>query len=470
MVGGNFVMRNGLTTILVLMTYQLFAQNLVPNSGFDVLVDCPTDIAQIFLAEPWLTASNGTPDLYNECSSEPLMTVPNAGRYLDSYQIPRNGSGYASILVYNNNNAASGSYGNSEYLEVQLLQPMKQGGQYYLEFYVSPDFKAGYTDAVGMALTDTFYFETLSAMEALSLNPVIEKKGTVIKDTMGWTKISGCHMANGGEQYAIIGNFNTTDETMVEFDSPSFPFVSYFYIDDVLITPFDPLPDTLLLCDAIPEELNAQFLDATYLWNTGETDAVITASASGEYSVEVFMENCTLRDTVIVIDTREAPNFPVDTIICQDEPLHLVSPLSGEYVWSDGSQGDEITVLESGNYDLSVTNECGEFVFSTSVEVEDCMCDVYVPNAFSPNGDGINDFLEVFVGCDFDYQIIRFEVFDRWGAKIYSAKNSEVVKWDGLYRQKLLNNGVYVWYLEYDIIRNGIPEKRIKKGDVTILK
>jgi len=470
MVGGNFVMRNGLTTILVLWTYQLFAQNLVPNSGFDVLTDCPTDKAQIFLAEPWVSASTGTPDLYNECSSEPLMSVPNAGNYLDSYQTPRSGTGYASIIVYNNNNAISGSTGNSEYLEVQLLQPMEQGKQYYLEFHVSPDFYDGYTDAVGMALTDTFYFETLSAMEALALSPVIEKKGTVIKDTVGWTKISGCYMANGGEQYAIIGNFNTTDETLVEFDSPSFPFVNHFYIDDVLITPFDPLPDTLLLCDGMPEELNAQFLDATYLWNTGETDSLITISESGRYTVEAFMENCTLRDTVTVIDTRETKSFPTDTVICQDEPLHLVSPLPGEYLWSDGSQGNEIVVSQSGNYALSVSNECGESIFSTDVKAEACTCNVYVPNAFSPNEDGINDFLEVFFGCDYAYKLKRFTVFDRWGGQVYSTGQGDNVRWDGSLRGKSLPSGVYTWLLEYDIVRNGVSEQRIEKGNVIITR
>lgn len=457
---------------MVLLTCELFAQNqnLVPNPGFDVLTDCPTDKGQIILAEPWVSASNGTPDLYNECSNEPLMTVPNAGWYLHSYQVPKSGNGYAHISVYNNNNAASGSNGNSEYIEIQLLQPMQKGKQYYLEFYVSPDFYAGYTDAIGMALSETFYFEPLSAMEGLSLSPVIEHRGTVINDTVGWTKISGCHIANGREQYAIIGNFNTTDETIVEFESPTFPFVSFFYIEDVLIMPFDPLPDTLLLCDGIAEELNVQFLDATYLWNTGEADSVITISESGQYTVEAFMENCILRDTVIVLDTRETANFPTDTIICQSESLHLISPLPGECFWSEGSLGNEISVSESGNYSVSVTNECGEFVFSTGVEVENCMCNVYVPNVFSPNGDGINDFLEVFVGCDFKYEMKRFGVFNRWGSQVYSATRGEDVRWGGSFLGKPLQDGAYVWFLEYDVIRNGVSQRRFEKGDVAILK
>lgn len=398
------------------------------------------------------------------------MNVPNAGRYLHSYQVPKSGAGYVQLGVYNNLNFIAESTGNSEYIEAQLLEPMQKGQQYYLEFYVSPDFYAGYTDAIGMALSDTFYFETLTAMEALSLNPVIENWGTLITDTIGWTRIAGCHTAKGGEAYTIIGNFRTTDETLLEFDDPTYPFVNFFYIEDVLIMPFDPLPDTLLLCEGISEELNAQFLDATYLWNTGQTDAVITAFDSGEYSVEAFMPNCTLRDTVVVLNTTERLHFPSDTIICEDEPLHLSAPLPGVYQWSEGSRESEIFISSTGNYALSITNQCGEFVFSTNVEAEDCMCNVYIPNVFSPNGDGVNDFLEIHFGCDFEYHLRKFSIFDRWGGHVYSVTDGTNVRWDGNFREKPLRNGVYVWFLEYDVIRNGTSKRKLKKGDITILK
>lgn len=464
-----FIAKNGFATIIMLLSYELFAQNLVPNSGFDTFTDCPSDIGQIMLAAPWVSASNGTPDLYNECSNEILMTVPNAGRYLDSYQVPRSGKGYAHIGIYNNNNVASGSNGNSEYIEVQLLQPMQKGKQYYLEFHVSPDFHAGYTNAIGLALSDTFYFETVSAMESLSLNPIIENK-EIIKDTVNWTKISGCHIANGGERYAIIGNYNNTNETIVEFESPTFPFLNFFYIDDVLITLFDPLPDTLLLCDGISKRLNAGFLDATYLWNTGGTDSVITVSKAGYYTVEAYMQNCILRDTVFVLDTEKAINFPADTTICKDEPLQLFSPLPGKYLWSEGSQENKITVSEFGNYAVSVTNECGEFVYSTYVEIVDCLCNLYTPNAFSPNGDGINDFLELYFGCDLDYQLKRFSVFNRWGHQVYSVGQDENIKWDGSFSGKPLQIGVYIWFLEYDVMRNGVSQQKLESGNITILK
>jgi len=460
--------------LFVLLAQIVFCQNLVPNPGFDDLVDCPFALGQVSFAAPWVSATNGSPDLYNECSSDEQLKVPNAGHWVDSYQVPRSGSGYAYVMSYNNNNSASGSVGNSEYIEAPLKAPMQKGESYYLEFYVSPDYtpthKWGYTDAIGMALSDTFYYKELKAMEALQLNPVIENSGTVITDTLNWTKVSGCYTAKGEEKFVIIGNFRNTDETLVEFVNPTFPFVNYFYIEDVLIMPFDPLPDTLLLCDGMFEELNAGFLDATYLWSTGNTDSVITISQSGLYTVEAFMGNCVLRDTVVVLDTRDVESFPSDTLICRGEPLRLLAPLPGEYQWSEGSQDGEISVSSSGDYFVSVINECGEFIFSIEVDVKECACNIYVPNVFSPNGDGINDLLEVYVGCDFNYQVIRFELFNRWGGQVYSIPKGKEIKWDGTAHNVALPEGVYVWYLEYDVIRNGIPERKLEMGSVTILR
>ncbi len=459
--------------LFIIIDCALAAQNLVPNPGFDDLTDCPFDEAQIHFAAPWVTASNGTPDLFDECATNQFyqIKVPNAGRWLDSYQLQRSRSGYAGLYVYAN---ANGTPGNSEYMETPLIASLIQGTQYYAEFYVSPDYTQiynfGFTDAVGLALSDTFYYKELNAMEALPLNPVIENKGTTIKDTSGWTRISGCHTAKGGEKFAIIGNFRNTQETLVEFVNPTYPFISYIYIEDVLIQAFDPLPDTLLLCDGQLKILNAGFLDAAYRWSTGSTDSTITVQSPGIYSVEAMMDQCILRDTVTVLDLSETKTFPKDTIICSGEPLVLTAPLIGDYSWSDGTKNKTNIVQASGNFEVTVTNECGQFVFSTDVDVKECACNIYVPNAISPNNDGLNDDLQVFIGCDYPYRIKRFSIFDRWGGNMYSATEGMDIRWNGKYKGNDLPNGVYAWLLEYEFIRNGAVQRFTKSGNVSILK
>lgn len=456
---------------LFLFHLLLKGQNLIPNPGFDTLTNCPFQVGQIAFAKPWTTASNGTPDIYNNCTTITFFNVPFAGRFIDSYQLPKSGAGFAGIGVYTNVNFTNG---NSEYMETPLTALLQKGKIYYLEFYVSPDVTPishwGFTDAVGLALSDTFYYKDLGPTEALPLNPVIENRSTVISDTAGWTHISGCYTARGGERYAIIGNFRSTQETQVEFVNPTYPFNSYFYIEDVLIQVFDPLPDTLLLCAGESKTLNAAFLDATYRWNTGGTDSTITVQQPGLYTVEAVMEKCILRDTVRLLGIEETSAFPTDTAICRGEPLLLSAPVIGEYQWSDGSTAKEIEVTTSGNYALTVTNECGQFDYAIDVNIQDCGCNIYVPNVFSPDGDGWNDELEVFTGCDYPFRMLRFAVFDRWGNNLYVATEGTSVLWNGTYRGKRVPQGVYVWILEYEITRNGTAERFNKSGDINILK
>lgn len=363
---------------------------------------------------------------------------------------------------------------NSEYMETPLSEPLQKGKTYYLEFYVSPDVTPisywGFTDAVGLALSDTFYYKDLGPTEALPLKPVIENRGTVISDTAGWTRVSGCHTARGGERYAIIGNFRSTQETLVKFVNLTYPFNSYFYVEDVLIQVFDPLPDTLLLCTGESKTLNAAFLDATYRWNTGSTDSTITVQQPGLYAVEAIMEKCVLRDTVRILGMEGTSAFPTDTAICRGEPLLLTAPVIGEYKWSDGSASKEIKVIVSGNYTLTVANACGQFTYAVDVDVKDCGCNIYVPNIFSPNGDGWNDALEVSTGCDYPLRMLRFSVYDRWGNNIYTAMEGTSVRWDGSYKGQIMPNGVYVWILEYEIVRNGTAERFVRSGDISILK
>jgi gliding motility-associated-like protein len=249
----------------------------------------------------------------------------------------------------------------------------------------------------------------------------------------------------------------------------SYPVNNYFYIEDVLIQPFDPLPDTLLLCDGQAVTLNASFLDASYLWNTGTLDSLFTISTPGTYTVEAFMDNCVLRDTVVVLDTRDNA-FQKDTSICSDEPITLAAPLPGSYLWSDGSTGRELQVASTGSYSVTVTNDCGQFSLSTQVEAMDCGCRVYVPNAISPNGDGINDELRAYFGCDYEYRTLRFAVFDRWGGQVYTSGEGEVPAWDGSARGRPLPPGTYAWFLEYETLRNGMAEKHLEKGDVNLIR
>ncbi len=465
---------------LILVFYSLFViaygQNLIPNPGFDSLIDCPSQIGQLSFAPKWQACSssftNLTPTIYNICSKELGYDYPpHAGIYgFKSYQMPRSGGGYANLQVYYDSNEPV-----SNYIGTPLYDTLHKDKSYYIKFYVSPDHHFGwkecFIDAIGLAFTDSTYYKELGPYEVLPLEPAIEHRGTLITDTFGWTKISGCYIANGTEAFAIIGNFRDTIETTLVCEEGSVPpHREYYYLEDVLVRCFDPLPDTILLCQGESKMLNAGFLDASYLWNTGSTDSMILVDIAGKYIVSAYIDECVLVDSVEVINNSLIDKLYFDTLLCNGERLVLDAPIYGTYSWNTGSTDKDIIVNHEGNYTVSITNRCGNYEYNYNVNYEKCDCGIYVPNIFTPNGDGLNDYMNIKIYCDFEFEIQDFSIFDRWGNKIYYSKEKLSSQWDGSYKGKNVNPGVYVWMLRYNIVRNDKIINRIISGDITLIR
>jgi gliding motility-associated-like protein len=96
------------------------------------------------------------------------------------------------------------------------------------------------------------------------------------------------------------------------------------------------------------------------------------------------------------------------------------------------------------------------------IVIEDCG-EMFVPNAFSPNGDGHNDVLKVNGIC---LQNLNFMIFNRWGEKVFETVNQET-GWDGTYKGETMNTGVYVYRLEgktYD------GKAFSSKGNITLIR
>ncbi len=94
---------------------------------------------------------------------------------------------------------------------------------------------------------------------------------------------------------------------------------------------------------------------------------------------------------------------------------------------------------------------------------------LYIPNIFSPNDDGINDFFEVAVGNPDEIKIRGLNIFDRWGSLVFSDQSIDPT-WTGLFNNKELPPGVYTYLLTYTCQEDQHSGTRQKKGDVTILR
>lgn len=132
------------------------------------------------------------------------------------------------------------------------------------------------------------------------------------------------------------------------------------------------------------------------------------------------------------------------------------------------------TNLKVGDYELTIT-DAQNCLLSTIINLPNPtnllpICEntaVYVPNAFSPNGDGINDFFEISLPNPTSIQQVNtVQITDRWGNLVYTTNNA-MPKWDGTFQGRLLNPAVF-WYQIILLLENG--ETTLLQGDVSILR
>jgi gliding motility-associated-like protein len=94
---------------------------------------------------------------------------------------------------------------------------------------------------------------------------------------------------------------------------------------------------------------------------------------------------------------------------------------------------------------------------------------IFIPNIFTPNGDGVNDGFTLFT--DPQVSIDQFLIFDRWGNMIFETRNispnDTQMGWDGRSKGQLVNEGVYVYSIHITL-PNGIEE--VIQGDITVIR
>ncbi|GJM32209.1 MAG: hypothetical protein DHS20C18_12100 [Saprospiraceae bacterium] len=138
-----------------------------------------------------------------------------------------------------------------------------------------------------------------------------------------------------------------------------------------------------------------------------------------------------------------------DTTYCEVENVVLQASGSFDsYLWNDQSSGLEINIQEAGLYWVEAT--IGNCTVRDSIRIfEDaliCTCQIYLPNSFSPNDDGINDQWQPLGPCEMAEYSLR--VFDRWGGIVFQSDRLED-GWNGQKNGLLVPSGVYIYLLSY---------------------
>ncbi len=207
------------------------------------------------------------------------------------------------------------------------------------------------------------------------------------------------------------------------------------------------------LCDNSTLNLSIPISNATYEWQDGSIAQNLSIESAGIYWANVAKDNCVATDSILVsIKPPSIIDLGKDTTLCLDENLTLSAPsMLTNFQWQDGTTNNTQTVTQSDIYWIAGQIENCPVQDSITVTFEDCpedtrLCQAYLPNSFSPNGDGINDELTLLTDCEL--AVYEMEVYDRWGNLLFSSTDIRKT-WDGSYKEENLEQGVYLWVLRF---------------------
>lgn len=212
--------------------------------------------------------------------------------------------------------------------------------------------------------------------------------------------------------------------------------------------------------------LNAFNSGANYVWQDGSTQSEFNVTNAGIYYVSANLNGCIKKDSVNV-SVLNKPLFTLgaDRTICNNETIQL-QPLTDPdwtLLWNTGSAASSININATGTYSLQATNRCGST--SDAIVVSKGICDIYVPSAFTPNNDGINDVFKILGANDLEHFYLC--IYNRYGQKIFESKNSNI-GWNGLYKQHSSEAGSYIYQLNYK--KTGSSKSENLKGNFLLLR
>ena len=184
---------------------------------------------------------------------------------------------------------------------------------------------------------------------------------------------------------------------------------------------------------------------------------------------------CTATDEVSVTVEARPDILIEDVDILEGEEATLfadgVHPNSA-FVWSpaeglNGTTSQSVTASpsETTTYTVTATTPTGCITTAEVTVTVNPVTALMVPTAFSPNQDGKNDLLRVVTA---DFIVHRFEVFNRWGTRMYQQVGNDGIGWDGIYEGEQQPMGVYVFFVQYS--EPGSQLVKLLKGNVTLIR
>lgn len=244
-------------------------------------------------------------------------------------------------------------------------------------------------------------------------------------------------------------------------------------------------PDTLVCKDvaftlqATSNATNIEWQPQIGLDNYYTLNPVFDAGDTTKYYLSVSDDNgCKNIDSVLLRIGGPTVDAGIDTAICPEFQYQIIATSStGTLLWEPATGLSDATsatpmfsYTESVDYRLSITDENGCVAYDeVRMGIIPCESYIKIPQAFTPNGDGVNDHFTMFGQYIDDYEI---RIFNRWGEMVYQSTDVSELNdlskgWDGTYKGKLQDSGTFVYYV---MAKYGSGETSERKGNLTLIR
>ncbi|WP_236979121.1 gliding motility-associated C-terminal domain-containing protein [Membranihabitans maritimus] len=468
----------------------------IPNPSFEEIDCCPSGNSQLNCAKTWIQASEATTDYMNRCGYFER----------DQFPLPKPIPDGDAYIGFRNGRFTRNPEPNwKEYTGACLNSPLEAGTQYTFQFHI------GFVDRNISPPMDVVLYGTTDCKN-LPFGVGDRSYGCPTNGS-GW-KVLGKVYVSGSQEWRRYEITTTPAEDIaaiaigpdcIELDLSVNP---YYFLDNLILANSQLFGPTI---EKIGHPCNPEFgllaserQNVDYQWYrdgiaiVGATDRFLQFDQrEGKYQVMIMTGgNCVLSAPYDYI----IPTFETQTrkIICPDATFafgEMDLNRSGSYTHTfttrdgcDSTVHMDLTVLTESvdtvqeYFFKGETFEMGPYRFnsptaSTFPLVSSIGCDslvhlildeydIYIPNAFSPNGDGLNDTFTIY-GNDALIKVQSMRIFDRWGNRVYQQDETQPVNWNGTNNGKQMESGVYGYLLDLILYDGSI---KVLSGDITLLR
>jgi gliding motility-associated-like protein len=265
-------------------------------------------------------------------------------------------------------------------------------------------------------------------------------------------------------------------------DSTSFLDYYLYYLDDMQLLPTKDFPFEYIHvqagrnCNGLPVLEAPVTANASYQWYKdsiaikGATNTSYQAVGTTTHYYNVLIttnEKCITSEPLLVTQSKvNKISIPPDTTLCGDDTLLLSPALDGVQYIINGTISRYVAIDQEGSYTITATDGNGcQKVFNTHVVKQNCAdCNAYVPGAFTPNGDGLNDVFKAKLACF--ASSFHFRIFDRWGKQVFESSDIHQ-GWDGTYKGRKVAQGAYVYIINY---KTALRINKTARGVVVLMQ